>query len=61
MIELLQLILGAWASLFKSRVRLDAENLVLRYQVKCYAGRYRSDHNSKTSIVFCFTVADFHA
>ena len=33
MIELFQLILGILASLFKSRARLEAENLVLRQQV----------------------------
>ncbi len=33
MVELFQLILGVLASLFKSRARLEAENLVLRQQV----------------------------
>jgi hypothetical protein len=33
MIDLLKLILGALASLFKSRATLEAENLVLRQQV----------------------------
>ena len=33
MIELFQLILSVLASLFKSRARLEAENLVLRQQV----------------------------
>jgi hypothetical protein len=33
MVEVFQLILGALASQFKSRARLEAENLILRQQV----------------------------
>jgi hypothetical protein len=43
MTDLLKLILGILASRFKARATLEAENLVLRQQLTCFAGRCRSD------------------
>ena len=53
MVEVFQLILDALASRFKARARLEAENLILRQQVYCFAGRYRSDRSSTMPIAFC--------
>jgi hypothetical protein len=43
MTDLLKLILGLLASLFKSRANLEAEVLILRQQSMCFAGGCRSD------------------
>src|SRR5258708_13695634 len=52
MTDLFRLILGILASRFKARATLEAENLVLRQQVMCFAGERRSDRTSTIPIVF---------
>ena len=52
MTDLLKLILGVLASLFRSRATLEAENLVLRQQVNVFAGECRSDRTSTIRIAF---------
>ena len=53
MMDLFKLILDVLASLFKSRAKLEAEILILRQQITCFAGGHRSDRISTIPIVFC--------
>jgi hypothetical protein len=43
MTDLLKLILGVLASIFRSRATLEAKNLVLRQQVNVLRRRFRAD------------------
>ena len=51
--DLFKLILDVLASLFKSRAKLEAEILILRQQITCFAGGHRNDGTSTIPIVFC--------
>jgi hypothetical protein len=53
MTDLLKLILGVLAALFKSRARLAAEILVLRQQINVLRRGHRGDRTSKIPIGFC--------
>ena len=54
MTDLLKLILGVLASLFRSRARLEAENLVLRQQINVLRRRMpkRPDLNNTDRVLF---------
>jgi hypothetical protein len=54
MIDLLKLILGVLASLFRSRAKLEAENLVLRQQINVLRRRMpkRPDLNNTDRFLF---------
>src|SRR5713101_7906596 len=61
MTDLLKLILGVLASLFRSRAKLEAENLVLRQQINVLRRRMpkRLDLNKTDRFLFVGSIAGF--